>query len=163
MGGGAAWDIDLQAGDDNIFEFVRLGTGNIRVDASCNHTVLETTLGTTPTITNGANSTIIRTSPGKLGGVKSINSGTVIGNNRGGSVTISGVATTGVVTFSTAEPDANYRVVGLAVESVSGAPAASSFIASVAQGTRTVNGFTINLNAAPGGGTSVSVAWTIER
>ena len=82
-------------------------------------------------------------------------------NNLGGTVTVTGTATTAAVEFTNAEPDANYRVM-LTPRSSSGSPAAGAFTP-VAPSSVTTAGFTVNVLAAPGGGNSVSFNWFLYR
>lgn len=98
-----------------------------------------------------------------INGIKSLNSlqTGVNGNNWFGSLDISDAATTGTVTFATAEPDANYTVTSLSLTDKTGAPATKSV--KVVQGSKTASQFQVVLDAAPGAGTTVTVNWTIAR
>jgi len=82
-------------------------------------------------------------------------------NNFGGTVTVSGTNTSQAVSFTNVEPDTNYRII-LTVRSVSGSPAASSYVP-VAPSALTTGGFTANLQAAPGVGTAISFNWLLFR
>lgn len=84
---------------------------------------------------------------------------TVPCRNFGGKITISGATATGAVTFANTEDDNGYRVSRLAVVDASGTPATLSAKAA----TLTTGGFTVNLDQAPGVGSSVEVHWGIER
>jgi hypothetical protein len=112
-----------------------------------------------------ANEAILGSTQGGVAGLKlqgltgvDGSGGTVDRKNLRGTVTISNAATTGAVSFGSAEPDANYKV-WLCVNSETGAPAAASrrcWVSGIGTG-----GFTVNLEAAPGAGTSVTVAWLL--
>ena len=163
LGGNAVWDIDVQGGNNNVFDKYRLGTRNVRINAACNNTYLGKSIGNFPILTNGASSTILRYDSSKLGSIKSISSGTTLGNNRSGFVDITGAATTtAVVTFTVNEPDAAYFVTGLVTGKLAGTPASGSYRAHLST-FPTTTGFTIELEAAPGAGNTVRVWWAIER
>lgn len=70
-----------------------------------------------------------------------------------GQVTITGTATTGDFTFTSAEPDTSYFVGALAVADT-GTPAAGS--KDISTVTKATNKFTLNLAVAPGAGNSVT-------
>ena len=75
-----------------------------------------------------------------------------------GSATISGLDVTSAVTLAQVQPNATYLVF-TGVVATSGAPAIgskSSFVTS-----RATTGFTLNVDVAPGVGTSVTVAWVL--
>lgn len=80
--------------------------------------------------------------------------------NFGGQATITGAAVVATVTFATAEDDANYRIGRLTVTPGAGF-AAGSTRAYVTN--KTVNGFDINLEVAPGGAVANLIDWGIER
>ena len=81
-------------------------------------------------------------------------------NLRAGSVTVSGAATTGSATFSSALDDALYSV-ALTRTGVTGSPAANSdAVASIA---KTASGFTVTVKAAPGAGTAVTFDYVAIR
>jgi len=82
-------------------------------------------------------------------------------NNLGGTVVISGAATSQAVTFTNAEPDASYNVM-LSVRASSGTPASGAFI-TVAPSSLTTSGFTVNVQTAPGVGNAVSYNWFLFR
>lgn len=78
---------------------------------------------------------------------------------RCGSVTIADLATSAAVVFTGgAEPNTSYRL-SFAVRVLTGAPAIFQPYASV----ETTTGFTLNVAAAPGAGTSVRVDWVLVR
>jgi hypothetical protein len=77
--------------------------------------------------------------------------------NSRGTVTITDPATTANVAFTSNEPDANYMI----VFGTSPAGVAASGRATYAA--KAVGGFTINLEAAPGGGLSTVVDWMMVR
>lgn len=77
-----------------------------------------------------------------------------------GTVTVTGAATTGTATLGLAQPDASYSVF-LTASTVSGAPAASSTV--VRSISKTTTGFTVTVQAAPGGATSVTLNYAIMR
>ncbi|MHB9035713.1 MAG: glycosyl hydrolase family 28-related protein [Armatimonadota bacterium] len=80
--------------------------------------------------------------------------------NLRGSIVISNTATSGTVTFGTAESDTGYFATAT-VTSTSGSPAATAKRVSISN--KTVNGFTITLEAAPGSSKSVTVDWMLLR
>lgn len=77
-----------------------------------------------------------------------------------GRATITGAATTVVVTPGATEPDTSYRVL-LGVAISAGAPAAGSTRAYISAKTTTT--FTITVEVAPGGVTAVDIDWEIFR
>ncbi len=82
------------------------------------------------------------------------------GTNLRGTVTVTGAATTGVVTFGTAEPNATYYLVCTPISST-GAPAAgSNRIVSIAKLAATA---TITVEVAPGVGNTVVFDWVLIR
>jgi hypothetical protein len=86
-------------------------------------------------------------------------SGTYASNLRG-TVTVTGVATTGTVTFSTNEADASFQVV-LTAKSSTGTPVAGSN--RVLSYTTATTGFTITVEAAPDTGNTVTFSWILIR
>lgn len=77
-----------------------------------------------------------------------------------GGFTISDAETTAEVTFSVDVPDTSYIVVPV-VTGITGAPAAGARnITAIA---KTVSGFTIAVEAAPGAGTAVTYDWILRR
>ena len=80
--------------------------------------------------------------------------------NLNGSIDISGASTEGAVSFATNEEDTSYRVL-LTLTDKTGAPLSRSV--RVKQGTKAVGGFTVILDAAPGGSDAVTVEWLITR
>lgn len=79
-----------------------------------------------------------------------------------GSVTVSGAATTGVVTWTgdDVQDDASYNVVFGAI-TLTGAPAANSTV--IRSTAKLTTGFTITVAAAPGVGTDVTFDYQIQR
>ena len=75
-----------------------------------------------------------------------------------GSVTISNPDTTAAVTLAQVQPNATYLVLAL-VNAVAGAPALDSKIVWVTA--RATTGFTINIGAATGAATTVTVGWVL--
>ncbi len=112
--------------------------------------------GTPITDANGA---VRLVADGKDSGVVGISSTNIASNNLAGTITIAHGGTTGAVTFPVAEDDTNYRIA--LTTGPSGAAAAGSLRASWA--TKTVNGFTVNLEVDPGGTASVIVDWHLIR
>lgn len=96
----------------------------------------------------------------RVGMLKSLSKTATLGSNVCGNVDIADLATTAAVAFGTAEPDASYNVV-LGSWDVTGVPAVNSHITWITA--RAVGGFTINLGAAPGAGTTVRVFWMLMR
>lgn len=103
--------------------------------------------------------------PGKqsLNGIRSLNSTQdgVSGENLCGSVDIADAASTATVAFPTNEPNVSFKIPALAVGTKTGAPAEEAYRAHWAN--KTVSGFDIVLEAAPGAGTTVTVEWMITR
>lgn len=77
-----------------------------------------------------------------------------------GDVTITGIATTAVVTLAATQPDALYKVV-FSGEAFTGAPPAASFL--IVNMVKTDTQFTLTLASAPGLGNSVTLAWFLVR
>lgn len=95
------------------------------------------------------------------------NAYTLASQNRGilrsfitGTVTVSEGATTGSVTFASAQSDTAYTVILQAKDSA-GSPAIDSFI--VKSKTYTTAGFTFTIGAAPGEDNSVTFEWQLIR
>jgi len=63
-------------------------------------------------------------------------------------------------TFAQAQPDVNYSVTVSATGYI-GTPTVNAFV--VKGVTKSVNGFAVELFAAPGGGNSVSLDWQVQR
>lgn len=82
-------------------------------------------------------------------------------NNLGGSVTVTGTATSQTVVFTNVEPDANYRLI-FSVRNVSGTPASGAFIP-IAPTNKTTTGFTFNISDSPGAGSSITYDWFLFR
>lgn len=77
-----------------------------------------------------------------------------------GTATVSGTATTSVVTLPEAQSDTDYFV-ALTAQSSSGTPTAGAYtVVGVAKTTTT---FTVEVSAAPGAGKSVTFSWQIQR
>lgn len=93
--------------------------------------------------------------------VRGISGNSTNANNLGGAVTITDTATSQAVTFANIEPDANYRIM-MTPRSSSGTPASGSFVV-VAPTSVSTNGFTANVQAAPGAGNSVTYNWFLYR
>lgn len=84
-------------------------------------------------------------------------------NNLRGQVTISGSNTSAAVAFSVAEPDTSYFVTATPNFGATGSPTVTAgSIRSYITG-KTVNGFVINLETAPGAGTPVIADWMLVR
>lgn len=85
-------------------------------------------------------------------------------NRKRGIATISDSATSTAITFAGQnmhlEPDNQYRVI-FWVESVSGTPAAGAWLARASS--RATTGFTVNLQAAPGAGNSITFGWEVLK
>ena len=191
FGGGANWDINIVGGNGTVVSGVRFGTGNVNISAGVNNTVLLPCNGTIPTVTNNGNSTLDMTTPGKikmyasatnrilvdaadavgavisgpddllhLAGLRGISTTQVRPRNLFGFVDISGTSTSAAVTFATAESDQAYGAFFGVWNSV-GTPASGS--EAVYMTARATTGFTINLRAAPGAGSTVRVHWMIVR
>lgn len=77
-----------------------------------------------------------------------------------GTVQISETNSSGSVAFTTAQPDTNY-VILLQARTVSGAPATGAY--TISSKTYTTTGFSFNLLAAPGAGTSITFDWQLVR
>lgn len=88
------------------------------------------------------------------------NHGNVYNINRPGSLTIADANATGAVTFTSVEPDDDYHVIAM-VSDTSGNPDAGATRVHVTS--KATSGFTINLEAAPGVGKSVTVDWHVVR
>lgn len=86
------------------------------------------------------------------------NEGTI--KRRGGTFTISGSTFVATVTLGWTEPDANYFPIVRAV-AFTGTPGVGSFV--VMPSTRGTTSFDVGIGSAPGVGSSVTFAWTIER
>ena len=78
----------------------------------------------------------------------------------GGEFTISDTDVASSISFDEDQEDVDYRIM-IGAKSVSGSPAANSFI--VKTKTYTVSGFDVTLYAAPGAGTSVTFEWQLIR
>ena len=76
-----------------------------------------------------------------------------------GTATISDVATTVAVTLDYAQPNATYGIIAR-VNALSGSPSAAS-LRQPWVSSRTATGFTLNVEAAPGAGTSVTIRWLL--
>lgn len=80
--------------------------------------------------------------------------------NFGGAFQVTATSATHTVTFATAEPDTNYRVL-LSINAVTGTPAAgANRVLSVA---KTTAGFTVTFEADAGAGNAVTFAWMLFR
>jgi hypothetical protein len=159
IGTGAVFDIDIIAGNNNMFAFAKMGIGNVRVAQNAQNTLLFALVGAN--VTNSDTSTMNWSLPRKLGGVQAISRLAPAGSNLNGFVDFSASETTKVVTFATAEVDPAYFV-QLTAATVSGTPVVGSKRASVSS-FPVASGFTIGLEAPPGTGNVVRVWWTITR
>ena len=89
--------------------------------------------------------------------------GTVLASapkNLRGLVQVTGANTSATVTFTTAEPNANYFIVATPVELINAPAAGSNRVTSI---TKTASGFTINVEVAPGGTGIVTFNWIMVR
>lgn len=77
-----------------------------------------------------------------------------------GIVQVSDTNSSGSVTFTTAQSDANYVII-LQAKTVSGAPATGAY--TISSKTYTPAGFTFTILAAPGAGTSITFEWQLVR
>lgn len=77
-----------------------------------------------------------------------------------GSVPVTGAATTGTHSFGSAQPDTNYQILANPISSTGGPAPASNRILSIA---KTVNDFTITVEAAPGVGATVNFDFLLVR
>ncbi len=95
-------------------------------------------------------------------GVRGISATATLCHNLRGSVTISDNATSASVSFAAdqQETDATYFVTAT-VNTSAGTPASGSTRVYISA--RATSGFTVNLEAAPGSGNSVTVAWILMR
>ncbi len=91
---------------------------------------------------------------------KSISATLLSGNNLRGSITISEVSMMGNIVFPIPEPDGQYYVT-VSVSGISGSPAPGSTRTYVTN--KTATGFTVQLEAPPGAGNSVTVDWLLVR
>ena len=108
---------------------------------------------------NGA-TPIFKNNKGSLSYLDGISGSSVQCNNFGGGLYFLAGTSVASVTFSTPEPDANYRV-QMTVNEVTGAAAAgSNRVKSIA---KTTAGFTVTLEAAPGAGCDTVFSWMIFR
>ncbi len=81
-----------------------------------------------------------------------------VANNRG-TVSVSGSATTAAVAFGAAEPDSSYMVVLGATLGAGAAPGSNRTYCT----SKATTGFTVNVEVAPGAGSSVEVDWHLLR
>jgi len=77
-----------------------------------------------------------------------------------GTVQVSESNSSGVVQFSTAQPDENYVII-LQAKTVSGTPATGAY--TISSKTYTTAGFSFTLLAAPGAGTAITFDWQLVR
>lgn len=78
-----------------------------------------------------------------------------------GTVTISEAATSAAVSLTTTQSDTSYRVL-VVPQSTTGTPAVgSNRVLSISS--KTTTGFTLNIEAAPGGGNGVTFVWEVVR
>ncbi len=191
FGGGANFDINIAGGNGTVVSGVRFGTGNVNISAGVTNTVLLPCNGVTPTVTNNGSGTLDMTASGKIrmyastanrilldatdpvggvvsgvdnllhfAGVRGISTSQTKSRNLFGFVDISDTSTSAAVTFATAEVDQGYGAF-FGVWHTVGTPASGS--EAVYMTARATTGFTINLRAAPGAGTTVRVHWMIVR
>ena len=80
--------------------------------------------------------------------------------NLRGLVQVTGVNTSATVTFTTAEPNANYFIVATPVELTNTPAAGSNRVTNIS---KTASGFTINVEVAPGGTGIVTFNWIMVR
>lgn len=85
-----------------------------------------------------------------------------IAGARVGSLTISDTANTGQVVFPSPLPDDTYKVFPT-VSGFTGTPASAARIVNINGNTKSVNGFTLVLAAAPGAGNSVTVDFLVIK
>ena len=109
---------------------------------------------------DGNNTLLYKNDAGRLSKIRGISSNGTPAENLGGVITVTGAATSQALTFATPEADAGYRIVASPL-AITGAPAAGSN--QVTKVDRTATGFTLNVEAAPGGTTSVTFAWFLFR
>lgn len=77
-----------------------------------------------------------------------------------GQFTVSGTDTTAAVTFGTPQADTSYYI-AFGGDAITGSPAADAYI--ITGITKTENGFTAQLRAAPGASNSVIFGWVLKR
>jgi len=108
---------------------------------------------------NGA-TPIYKNNKGSLSYIKGLSGTNVQCNNLSGALYFLTTTSVATVTFATAEVDTNYRVL-MTVNGVTGAAAAgSNRVKSIV---KTINDFTVTLEAAPGVGCDTTFAWMIVR
>jgi hypothetical protein len=108
---------------------------------------------------NGA-TPIYKNNKGSLSYIKGLSGTNVQCNNLSGALYFLTTTSVATVTFATAETDTNYRVL-MTVNGVTGAAAAgSNRVKSIV---KTINDFTVTLEAAPGAGCDTTFAWMIIR
>jgi hypothetical protein len=93
----------------------------------------------------------------RLGGISSFGYNATVGNNLYATVTISGAATSGTVTFAVAEPDNSYVPIPVAID------AGTAAIPAVIIRSKTAAGFTAHLSVAPSIGQAVQLYFFILR
>ena len=81
-------------------------------------------------------------------------------NNLRGTFTVDNTATTGVVTFGTAETNASYYLSVVPTDNTGAVAAGSNRVSNIA---KTANGFTITVETAPGAGTTQRFDWFLIR
>jgi hypothetical protein len=100
----------------------------------------------------------------KINSLRGFSRTTTQRNVHSGSISITGdgATTEWAVTFGVAEPDTSYDVFFSTGEQTAGANLApSAMVATVKQATRTINGFTARLAAAPAVGQNLFIPWSI--
>jgi len=180
--------IELVTGQGNFFQSNYCGV-NITIDAGASYTYIGQQAGTIGTVTDNGTYTTNLYNPAAYyqasGGLKryqttigstvditsdlncirqralkGISSTQTYSNNFFGYVDIADTATSAAVTFGTAESDVNYGLV-FGSWNVTGSPAAGSHSAYMTA--RATSGFTLNVDVAPGAGTTVRIFWMLVR
>lgn len=103
---------------------------------------------------------VARSIQGKQYNAKGISGTEVAANNLRGTVTVVDAATTGAVTFTTAETNSSYYLSVTPVSKTGSPAAASNRVSEIA---KTGSGFTITVEAAPGAGTTRVFDWVLIR
>lgn len=156
--GTSVYDVDIAAATRTTF--ISCGILEVKESALASQTVF---IATKPTITGFSSTSVQVVSGIRFGTATGISQTNIPANNLRGRVTVENTSITAVVNFAQPEADTDYII--LVSVMASGGTGAAIPVAAlrVSANDRSVNGFNVNLEAAPGVNNFAVVSWVIIR
>jgi hypothetical protein len=156
--GASVYDVNIAAATRTTF--ISCGILQVKESALASQTAF---IATKPTITDFSTTSVQVCSGIRFGSATGISQTAIPANNLRGRVTIENAATTAAVSFAQAETDTDYIILVSVMASGGTGAAIPATALRVSANDRSVNGFNVNLEAAPGVNNNVVVSWVIIR